>query len=643
MSARGRWLAVALVVCLLVPAPAAAAVRGAPDLTVGLAEDTLRAGEEATLQVTVANEARLTQASTTNPSLNERVTTARGVEVEVQSDGPVDVETGSHLLGSLPDGTSATLPVAVSVDDDARPGTYDVPVEIRYTYTAQISEETGATSTRTRTVTETLEVRVEEAARFRVVETSADVRAGESGSVDVTLRNVGSAPARDAQFTLASPDPSVTVGQAGSATRFEGSWAPGETRTLTYGLEAASDVRSGSYTLELLPTFREADGSTVTQSSLLVGVTPGTDRPFAVVGGESTAVEGGSGTVTLTLRNTGDRTLTESSVTLTSETASLAVDGGQSATRYVGSWAPGETRTLTYDLAAGPGTTTGSYALSTTVSYANGDQRVTTRPTPVGVTLADALEFDVADLESELHVGEEGHVEGTLVNRGDRVAHDAVVVLESRSPSVSVPEAVVSVGDVGPGESVPFAFETNVAPAASAGDRPFALTVEYETDDGTARTSEAVTFRRSVGPDREPLRVEPLNATFAPDSSNRLVVRVTNTGETARENVSLQMAAQPPFTSVAPGAYVDRLEPGASTEVGFELTVDEDAVESTHAVSLAVTSEAAGSDRTALDDYRLPVTVASEESAVDATSAVAAVVLAVAIAAGVGYWWYRRR
>jgi hypothetical protein len=76
--------------------------------------------------------------------------------------------------------------------------------------------------------------------------------------------------------------------------------------------------------------------------------------------------------------------------------------------------------------------------------------------------------------------------------------------------------------------------------------------------------------------------------------------------------------------------------------VAFELTVDEDAVPSSLAVPLNVTSELEGGTP-ATDTYRVPVTVAQEPTgAADLTTVVAAAGLAIALLVGVVYWWLNR-
>lgn len=117
------------------------------------------------------------------------------------------------------------------------------------------------------------------------------------------------------------------------------------------------------------------------------------------------------------------------------------------------------------------------------------------------------------------------------------------------------------------------AFDVAVGPDAEPGHRPFTLTVGYADGDGDRRQADPVTVRQAVGPEREWLRVEAVNVTFAPDSDNRLVVRVTNVGEEPLTELTTRLTPTPPFTSEGPTSYVPRLDPGESATLAFQLTV----------------------------------------------------------------------
>ena len=186
-------LAVALVVLVVVPGFAAADVVGSPVIDVTLEDNTVTPGEERTLELTVTNSGRVDQGST-NQQLTSRVTTARGLTVTTNDGGaPIDVGSDTRVVGTLPEGTE-TVSYAVTVDEDAEPGSYTVPVEVDYQFT-HIVESGGDEITIRRTDDLDAELAVENDARLAVVDVTSRARVGSTGTVAVTRsvsRSIGS-------------------------------------------------------------------------------------------------------------------------------------------------------------------------------------------------------------------------------------------------------------------------------------------------------------------------------------------------------------------------------------------------------------------------------------------------------------------
>lgn len=524
-------LACAFVLALLVPT-GVAGVEGRADLSATLPDDRVVPGEATELHVQIMNTGTVEE-SGSSPQTDSLVTTARGVRAEMKSGGaPITVETGRASLGSIPDGAVAELDVAISVDDDAEPGTYRVPVEVRYQYTEEIDEQNGDRDDRTIRDTVYVTLRIEDAPRFEIVDADTDAQVGDGGDVSLTLENVGSETARDARVTVQSRSSEFVVGANGSESRYVGAWNPGERRTV--------DVPA---------TVRSTAGA-------------------------------------------GERT----------------------------------------------------YAIVALVDYADGtNAALQSDPLVTGVVPSPEQRFEFESDSSTLRVGERGVVTGSIVNAGPETARAVVVRLRTSDDALVPIRTEYAVGSLGPEESTTVEFPVRVADAGEAGPYQFDASVTYQNGDGDVRESGPLSVRATVEPERDRFALEPQNATFAPDSSNRLVVRVTNTGDAARTDVGVALAPTPPFTSVAPEAYAGQLEPGESRLVAFELSVDEDAVESTHGLRANVTSESADDTRPAVESHRVSVTVAEESTSVDAAPIVAVVVLGLAIVGGVGFWWYRQR
>lgn len=643
LAAGARLLAVVVVCSLLASGVVLGFVEGSPELSASLAENRVVAGEEATLEVTLTNAGELETMSPTKPELNQRVLTATGVSARLRADGaPLTVTTGRQSVGSVADGGERTVPFTVSVDEDASPGTYRLPLRVTYTHTAEIDE--GGGFSRTRTVEETLSVtvRVVERARFAVVDTEGDVGPASVGTVSVTLENVGSEAANETAVTLDSLDPDVRVGSSGSSSQYAGAWEPGQRRTLTYVVAAAESATNATYPFRVTTAFDDDRGVRRTDESGVVGIEPASGRRFVVTDVASDVAAGGSGTLTVTLRNDGPQT-SDATLALRSTAGALAVDGGGATTRFVGDWPAGAERTVTVGVTAPPGTEGGTYTLDAAVDYrtATGVD-ASARPASVGVTVAPDPAFAVRDAGVSLAVGEEGRVRGTVLNRGPTSARDAVVVVSSPSPNVRFAETTYALGDLDAGSSADFAFDAAVAPTAEAGPRPFDFTVRYEGSGGDARESAPLRVRGEVAPQPDRLAFEAVNASFGIDTSNRLRVRATNVGDERLEDVRVRLGTAPPFTSESPSAFVSALDPGETVTLGFELTVSEDVVESTHAVALNATAETADGDTVRTDRSLVAVTIAEPSGPSGDTAVVVGAAILAAVVLAAGWWWLRR-
>jgi hypothetical protein len=216
-----------------------------------VADNTVEPGEDGRLSVSVSNAGEITSGSARNPNAEQRVMTARATEARLSAeDAPLSVDTETVALGALADGTVREVPFAVSVDEGADPGTYTVELTVEYTYTETIGE-LGDEVQNERTVDETfrLQVEVESAARFEVVDVASGVAPGERGRVAVTYRNVGSATARQTTATVQSTNAGVSFSGSPSAESFLGNVRAGEEVTVEQTVRVADGSADRAFAL----------------------------------------------------------------------------------------------------------------------------------------------------------------------------------------------------------------------------------------------------------------------------------------------------------------------------------------------------------------------------------------------------------
>jgi hypothetical protein len=637
-------LLVALVVVLsVVPGPGAADVSGEPELDAAFTDNTVTPGEETRLELQLINRGDVDSGSTRNPQLADRVTTARGLTAAVQDDDvPIDVRAGTKAVGTLPEGSAPPLSVPITVDEDATPGTYTVDVDVRYTYTSQIDDNDGDETQRTvsRTVPVTLEI--EDDASFDVVAVDSAVRVDSTETVALTVENGGSAAATDLALALESPSADLTVGAGASATRAVGTLDPGERTTVEYEVAATATAGSGNYATTLTAEY-EADGvSRVADET--VALAPEPQQEFDVTNATSIVAVGNTGTVTVELRNVGPLTVDDAEVRLESTSEQLSFQGSESATRFVGSWAPNETQTVTYDVSATEDAEPRDYTLSATVAYRDGDGDTATAPSrSLGVRPAPEQTFAVSNTSATLAVGEEGDLRGTVTNTGERSVGNAVVQFTSESGTVTAIETEAPVGTLAPGESANFAVPLEVASSAEAGLKQFSVAVQYRNADDQQQQSDTFDVRADVGPDTDAFGLDVTGASVPAGDSTQLEVEVTNTGNEVYTGISAKLFAEDPLSTGDDEAFVSQLEPGESETVVFNVGAGSGALVKTYPLSMDFQYDDADGDTITSDTYRLPVDVTNDsEGGDDGGLPVLPLAVAALVVVAIGLYAYRR-
>jgi len=636
-------LLIVLALLSIVPGVVVADVIGSPDLAVTLEEDSVVPGEETDMELTVTNSGDLRDGSNTNQKLNDRVTTARGLTVTVEdSDVPVNFDSETRVVGRLPEGQT-TLAYPMTVDEDADPGTYTIPVEAEYQYTRIIKEgrDEGTQLTLDKDREFEITIEIEEDARLEVLDVSSKARVGSTGTVAVTVENAGTETAGDAALTLESRNAELSFGGSTTATRQIGEWDPGETRTVEYRVAADRTAGPQPYAFDATAEYEDSDGRARTSQTRTLAITPQEEQTFAVESVDSTVAVGDSGTVTVEMRNEGPIPVTDASVELASTTPALTFSGSQSASRFAGTWEPGETRTVEYDVTATDDADTRTYALDATVSYQDGEGDTETAPSrSLGVEPDPEQSFDIEGVTSTLRVGGEGTIEGRVVNTGNVDVRNAVVVFETDKRNVTPLETEAPVGNLAAGESASFSLPVEISESGEAGTKQYSMTVQYRNDDGDLRTSDTLDVPADVGPDARQFGLEVDGATVSPGSGTTLEVTVTNTGDVRFTDISANMFADSPISVTDDEAFVGALDPGESKTVRFSIGASGGALAKNYPVSVDFQYDEPDGDTKLSDTYRLAVAVEETEESGPPLVLVGALVLTVLVGGAILYRQY---
>jgi uncharacterized repeat protein (TIGR01451 family) len=635
-------LTLTVVALLMASGTAIAAVTGSPDFDAVFVDNTVTPGEETTLDVVLVNSGTVDMGSSSQGISNAEVTTARGTTVDVKDgNAPITVSTNKQAVGSVPQGKTEPIPFEISVEDDASPGSYTVPVVIDYEYTSFIAETTNLRRENATTKRVRLKLNIDDDAAFDVVNVDSNARVDSTGSVAVTVENTGDEPAEEASVTLESTNSELTVGGDTSSSRFVDAWEAGEQRTLRYRVGASGDARSEPYQFDLQVDFDNTNGVRKSTTASSIGITPAQEQTFTVESTDSDVAVGDSGTYNVTLRNDGPITVSDATVQLTSQSNSITFGQSESASQFIGSWEPGETRTVSVDADASDDAKTRSYSLSASVSYDDpeGDAGVE-EDISVGLTPEPEQSFAMGDVESSLQAGDDGTLEASLTNTGDRTVRNVVLNWASTHDNISPKETQYAVGDLEPGESATVSFDADVSDNANSGPRQFDFVANYRNSEGDKRESDTLEIRQNVGGSADEFIVEATNASVNVGGSSTLEVTITNDAGERLTDIEAKLFAESPISVSDDQAYVDSLDQGESTTIEFGISASGAAMTKSYPVSVDFQYEEPDGDTPVSDTYRLPITVTNSGGGGSPLTAIIGVALVAALAIG-GYFRFR--
>jgi len=487
-------------------------------------------GTQDELELTLTNRGSISRGGPAQ--YEERVTTARGVVVEVESESaPIEINTGAVGVGNVPTGTSQVPPLDITIREDAEPGTYRVPVSISYDSTRSVDYDSFGPeySDFNRDVTRYVTIQVRNQSRFEVVSTNTTAQIGDRGTLSVEIENVGSRAARGASVTATSRSDELSFGTGSeSSTANVGTWEPGERRTVEYTVEMTDDATLREYTLDINTNYRDTDGIDRSSRTLNVGVRP----------------------------------LAEQS-------------------------------------------------------------------------------FSLANVTTDLRVGEEGTISGTIINQGPAPASNPVVVLSTTNENIVIDSPEYPTSDIAPGERADFEYTVTASEAASASPQQFNFTTRYRNSRGNIRTSDSLETTERIKPQRDRFTVESSIEGIEAGSSQTVTIQITNNGNDSLRNVEAKAFVSDPLSSDNDDAIVDGLAPGETAEFNISLSAAGGALAKNYPVSIDFQYQMPDGDTELSSTYVVVAPVTASEEGGFPTELAIGVLILVGILGIVG--WRRRR
>jgi len=341
------------------------------------------------------------------------------------------------------------------------------------------------------------------------------------------------------------------------------------------------------------------------------------DARFEIVETNATTQVGDDNDISFTLKNTGSEIARGANINAESQSGSLTFESGDaSSTASVGDWEPGEVRTVTYSAALDSDAPVRGYSVNLAVNYddIDGIDR-TSDPITTTVQSTREQEFALSDVESQLRVGEDGDLVGTVHNDGPLPARSVIVQYTGEDQSVIPTEDSTAVGTLEPGQSETFSLPIAISGSAQAGLRSLDMAVKYRNEEGETRTFQDLAVDAEIAPERDRFGTMVENRTIQAGGTRAVDVAVTNNLNEVASDVEVRLFADDPLdTGDTDTGYVQSLDPGETKTLTFELTTTGSAtVGSTYPISLDFRYDDTEGDSHLTKTYRIPIDVTESE------------------------------
>ncbi|WP_251330195.1 COG1361 S-layer family protein [Haloplanus pelagicus] len=477
-------------------------VIGRPDIEVYTATTEVEPGTRTELDLVLSNDGRLSRGGP--PQYESRVTTARGVSVEVEAgETPFEINTGRVAVGDVPRGTTAANPVSITVPEDVDPGRYRIPVTVSYAYTVSVQYDSVGSPTYndlTREETQYVTLRVRDQAQFDVVDSETTAQIGDTGTISVELHNGGTLPARDASVVLSSPTDELTFGSGSeSSTGYVGTWEPGTNETVDYTVSFDDEATLRNYSLTVTVEYEDTDGIARSSDPMAVGLRPDREQTFALRDANTTLRVGEDGTFSGTVVNRGPDTARQPVVVLQTSNPNVNLETDEYALEAL---APDETGTFAFDVSISDGASASTQQFNATVRYRNerGDVRRSDALEQRVVIEPQRDRFRIEAVDRTAVAGGTTTLDVRVTNLGDEPLRDIEAKAFVQTPlSSDDDEGIVS--RLEPGETATITIGLSASDGALEKQYPVSLDFQYELPDGDTEVSK--TYRIPVTVERQ--------------------------------------------------------------------------------------------------------------------------------------------
>ncbi|HVP96911.1 S-layer protein [Methanoregula sp.] len=299
-------------------------------------------------------------------------------------DAPLVVKADPQIAGDLPASQSATAAFHITVNKYAPAGVYQIPVILNYTYLYQANQEGSETlNYQYKSINQTILVPIHIKPQIEIAVSGVhadNLNAGIEGYVNLTVKNVGSDDGQNAVVQVMQSGQSPLVPTEGSS--YIGDFPVGAVADCSFRVQVSSDAQQKTYPLDVLVYYKNYEGDYVDSPVETVGVPVGGKVKFSLTPEDVSVTPGGKKVLTYQVQNIGGTTAYNAEARISAIVPFTCNDD----TSFLGTLAPGETRTASFEVTTDSDATIKEYGMDAEVLYRDAlDNQFTSDPLKANV------------------------------------------------------------------------------------------------------------------------------------------------------------------------------------------------------------------------------------------------------------------
>jgi hypothetical protein len=359
---------------VLVVSPAEAAEKymaGSPELSAYISgTNEINPGDTIQLKVVVENKG-VNEFKFVQSSIIERddlPNTAKFLTVSLApGNAPVAIKSDPQMVGDLKGSSTASCVFTLKVDPDAAQGSYNLPLNLNYSYLYQAEQygfDTIQYYYKDRNESFSLPIKIKPELKIQVLSSETEhLNAGTEGYVTLTVKNVGHENGNNSIIKIVRNDNSPVIPTVG--TMYIGDFAVNQVVSSRFKVSITSDAEEQTYPLDVLVNYENSEGDQVTSDVETIGLHVGKKIDFNISSDPGTIFPGQKKIINVRYTNTGGATAYNVQARISAVDPFTSNDD----TAFLGTLAPGETSEAVFEISMDKSGTIKEYALDSEVRY----------------------------------------------------------------------------------------------------------------------------------------------------------------------------------------------------------------------------------------------------------------------------------